>query len=249
MKLGNPIRGRRRNAWMLMAGIGAAAAMVLAPVAVGVAQASQVKLTSFPTITTIVATGSAWTATGSTALAECPATNNNGYTYATITGASWIWATVGQPSCKTTKPGRVDETAQATLSTTFTVPGMPQGGSLTLAADNGASVSINTNVVATLSTLTTVTNFETVDQVTITGTTLHQGMNTITITGYNGPGGAGNTSPAGVVAKLVVSSTLTNINLCKDTGWTQWTTPTFSNQGDCISYLVGNGNDPTIPNS
>ena len=238
-------RGTRRG-WVLLGGIGTAAALTLAPVAVSVAQASQVKLTTFPTMTTTVVTNGTWTsATGAKALVECPYS-----TYTTsITNATWIWATLGQKACQTTPhgPGTVG-TGPVTLSTTFTVPGIPQGATLTLAADNGATVYVNGTEIATLPSSVLTTNF---DQVHHAASTflgdLKPGSNTITIVGTNHEYTGYN--PAAVIAKLTVTSTLTSINLCKHTGWRQWTTPTFQNQGDCVAYLVGNGADPTIPNT
>jgi hypothetical protein len=233
---------------MLMAGLGAAAAVTLAPLAAGVAQAAQLKLTpaTFPTMTTTVVTNGTWqSATGKThkVLVE------HAYpTYTTaITGATWIWATLGQAAYTATNggPGSV-AAGTVTLSTTFTVPGNPQASTLTLAADNGATVLINGTTVAALSPNATQTNFDAPHHFTIPSTDLVAGMNTITIVGTNVtyPG----YNPAAVIAKLTATSTLSTINLCKHTGWKQWTTPTFSNQGDCVAYLVGNGNDPTIPN-
>ena len=55
-------RGTRRG-WVLLAGIGTAGALTLAPVAVGVAQASQVKLSTVPTMKTQVGTNNTWTST------------------------------------------------------------------------------------------------------------------------------------------------------------------------------------------
>jgi hypothetical protein len=239
---------------MLMAGLGAAAAVTLAPLAAGVAQAAQVKLTSstFPTTTTTVVTNETWTSSSTSmtpsTLAECPVSNNGTYDYTTIAGAAWIWANLGQASCTTTNtvtgPGSVAADT-VILSTTFTVPGNPQGATLTLAADNGAAVSINGHPVATLTPDTTGSTFRTSHSSLVTATDLAMGPNTITIVGTNSTGSGYN--PAGVLAKLTVTSTLNTINLCKHTGWRQWTTPMFQNQGDCVSYFVGNGNDPTIP--
>ena len=251
MKLSEiPILGKKRNAWLLMAGVGTAAAMTLAPVVAGVAQAAQLKLTTFPTVTTTVATGATWnspTNTTSTkmALEECP---DSPYTK-TVTTATWIWANLGQSSCTSTYggPGSAPS-GDVTLWRTFTVPGDVQGATLTLAADNGATVSINTHVVATLPSEVTTTNCDQVHHATGTFMgDLVTGTNTITIvaTNHTYPG----YNPAAVIAKLTVTSTLDSVDLCKHTGWRQWTTPTFSNQGDCVSYLVGNGNDPTIPNT
>lgn len=257
MKLGTPTDGRRRNAWLLMAGIGTAAALTLAPVAVvqgGQAGASTVVTTT----TTTVATNGTWssptnTVTTTNALAECPVTTNGGYTYATIAGATWIWANLGQAGCLSTKhgPGAV-ESSTVTLSTTFTISGTPQGATATLAADNGASVYVNTKPVETLpKTGNPTSNFKTVHAFTIAATVFVTGTNTITIVGHNGTPTSYN--PAGVIAKFTVLWSATTANLCKKTGWRDWTTTPgpFSNQGDCVSYFVKNpnGNDPTIPNT
>jgi hypothetical protein len=138
-----------------------------------------------------------------------------------------------------------------TLTTTFTIPGIPQGATLTLAADNGATVRINTTGVASVGPSTTASNFNTKHHTTIAATAFRQGTNTITIIGTNETSSGYN--PAGVIAKLTVVSTSTPTNLCKKTGWRDWTTAPgpFQNQGDCVSYFVKNpnGNDPTIPNT
>ena len=246
-------RSRRRSVATLVAGLGAAAALTVAPVAGGVAQASQVKLTTFPTATTTVVTNGTWTSQQGTTgkvLVECPYST---YTK-TITGATWIWATLRQAACTSTHGGPGTVTAgTVTLTTTFTVPGSPTSATLALAADNGATVSVNGTKVATLPASAIETNFDHPHTVTfaagdITSSGIVSGTNTITIVGTNVPYPGYN--PAAVVAKLTVTSTLTSISGCKHTGWTRWTTQAgkkFSNQGDCVSYLVGNGNDPTIP--
>ena len=258
MKLADiTMKGRRRNAVLLMAGIGTAAAMTLAPVAVGVAQAGAATASVVATTTTTVMTNGTWTVMSagvstSKALVECPYLT---YTkIATAATADWIWAhyPTTNAGCRTTGNGPTSAPANSTvtLSTTFDVPGIPQGATLALAADNGAAVKINTTVVATLSPATIpTTNFTTVHTYTTTAvlSELHQGTNTITITGYNGP--TSGYDPAGVIAKLTVISNATTMNLCKHTGWRQWTTPMFQNQGDCVSYFMGKGNDPTIPNT
>ncbi len=244
MKLSELItKGGTRRTWLLMAGIGTAAAMTLAPIAVGISGATQLKLTAFPTMTTTVGTNATWSATGNPALVECPYS-----TYRTIKGATWIWThyTGTNTGCRTTGNGPPTAPASTVnLSTTFTVPGNVQGATLTFASDNGGTVSINGTSVATLSVGNYPSDFTTgLTTVTVTSA-VRSGMNTITIvatnikySGYN---------PGGAIALLKVTSTLNSIDLCKHTGWKQWKTPTFANQGDCVSYLVGNGNDPTIP--
>ncbi len=186
----------------------------------------------------------------SKALVECPySTYTKALTSTSATGPKWIWANLGQPSCPT--PGTV-RAGTVTLTTTFDVPGIPQGATLALAADNGATVSVNGDVVATLTAGAIYSNFETVHTYTITTVAaFHQGTNTITIVGNNYTDGGGY-NPGAVIAKLTVVSTSTTTNLCKHTGWRDWTsTPgPFQNQGDCVSYFVKNPNgaDPTIPN-
>ena len=207
----------------------------------GVAQASQVKATTIPTATTTVVTNGTWTSPQGTTgkvLVETPVL---GYYTTAITGATWICATLGQAACGSTYGGPGTVTAgTVTLTTTFTVPDNPMGATLTLAADNSATVYVNGTKVATLPANTTEANFHTRHISRITPITdISPGMNTISIVGTNVMYSGYN--PAAVVAKLTVTSG------CKHTGWMRWTTPTFSNQGDCVSYLVGNGNDPTIP--
>ncbi len=231
---------------MLMAGIGTAAALTLAPAAVGVAQAGA---TTGPTatMTTTVATNGTWTATGSPALVECPYT-----TYRTITGATWIWTHYATTNggCRTTGNGPPTAPAQTvTLSTTFTVTGVPQGATLTFASDNGGTVTINGTLVATLPVGNIQADFMTgLTDITVTSA-VKTGLNTITIVATNitYPG----YNPGGAIAKLTVVSTATTANLCKHTGWQKWSTPKFQNQGDCVSYFVKNPNgaDPTIPNT
>lgn len=253
MKLSEIPRKGRRNALLLMAGLGTAAALALAPVGAGVFEVGQAAAAAVPTTTTTtVVTSDAWTSpqgTTTKVLVEHPYP-----AYTAITGASWIWANLGQSTFTGTfrGPGTVPG-GTVTLSTTFTVPGIPQGATLTLAADNGATVYINTTKVATLSAATLATpgtTFKSAHPYTVT-TGLVQGTNTITIVGYNATAAADSYNPAGVVAKLIVVSTSGTANLCKKTGWRVWTTTPgpFSNQGDCVSYFMGNGNDPTIPNT
>ena len=245
MKLpGLVFKGGTRRAWVLLAGIGTAGALTLAPLAVGVGQAGATTPTPVTTTTTVVTKGT-WTSTTGKVLVECPYSN-----YTTITGASWIWATLGQKSCTSGIPVTVPG-GTVTLTKSFTIPGIPQGATLTLAADNGARVSVNGVVVASVGPSTTTSNFTTTHPTIIAPTAFHQGTNTITIIGTNETSSGYN--PAGVIAKLTVSSTSTTTNLCKHTGWRDWTsTPgPFQNQGDCVSYFVKNpnGNDPTIPNT
>ena len=258
-------KGGTRRAWLLAAGIGTAAAMTLAPVAVGLSQAGATTPTPVTTTTTVVTNGT-WTSPQSTAgttgtykvLVECPNHTASGYDYALLATSwakthSWIWANVGQAPCAGTGPGPSPANSTVIPTTTFTVPGIPQGATLALAADNRATVSINGTPVATLSraTGTPITNFTTMHTFTVTATVLRQGGNTITIIGHNGATSGYN--PAGVIAKLTVSSTSTPVNLCKHTGWRVWTTSPgpFQNQGDCVSYFVKNPNgaDPIIPNT
>ena len=232
-------RGTRRG-WVLLAGIGTAGAMTLAPVAVGVSGATQPPTAPPATMTTTVVTNGAWTSTGVSVLVECPYS-----TYTTIAGATWIWAhyAATNTGCRPTNNGPPTAPAgTVTLKTTFTVPVTPVDATLTVAADNGAQVEINTDVVAALTPNATPTNFDVPHNFTVTATDFRPGSNTITIigtnvsyTGYN---------PAGVIAKLAVTWSLTTKNLCKDTRWKQGTTPTFVNQGDCVSYVVSHGNDP-----
>ena len=257
MKLSELItKGGTRRTWLLMAGIGTAAAMTLAPIAVGIGQAGATTPTPVTTTTTVVTNGTWTSTTGASVLVECPNHTAGIYDYATITGAAWIWANLGQTACKGTGAGTSPADSTVTLSTTFTILGTPQGATLTLAADNGATVTINGATVGaslprTGTPMTPITNFTTTHQFTIAATVFVTGANTITIVGYNG--GPTGYNPAGVVAKLAVSSTSTPTNLCKHTGWRGWTTTPgpFQNQGDCVSYFVKNpnGNDPTIPNT
>ena len=255
MKLGGiTIKGRTRSVLLVMAGLGTAAAMTLAPLAAWVGQAGATTPTPVTTTTTVVTNGT-WTSPQgktTTVLIECANKTSGGYTYVTITGATWIWANLGQPACSGTGAGASPPDSTVTLSTTFTIPGTPQGATLALAVDNGATVSINGQVVATLSsTNTPITNFTAMHQFTISTPVFVTGANTISILGHNG--GPTGYNPAGVVAKLTVSSTSTPTNLCKHTGWKDWTTTPgpFKNQGDCVSYFVKNPNgaDPTIPNT
>ena len=250
---GITIKGGARRALVLMAGLGTAAALVLAPAAAGISGATQPPTAPPATTTTMttVVTNGTWTATSTTpvlalspALVECPYS-----TYKTIPGATWIWGNFKQTGCQSspTGPGTAP-VGTVTLSTTFSISGTPTSATLTVAADNGASVYINNTWVATLAapaTPNTHVNFHTGFHYTVTGSLLMQGTNTITIVGTN-MSSIYSYNPAGVIAKLSVTSvlTLTTKSQCKHTGWMQWTTPTFTNQGDCVSYLVSHGNDP-----
>jgi hypothetical protein len=174
-----------------------------------------------------------------TAFVECP---HPAWT-ASIAGASWIWATFPNDSCTSNTPATAP-VASHTFSTTFDVPGVPQSATLQFAVDNTADVSINGTQVASLPTVD-LSNFQTGWSGDVTAA-LEAGPNTITITAANTPGSTcAGCNPAGLLAGLTVTYTLTTKSQCKDSGWTQWTVPVFVNQGDCVSYVVSHGNDPS----
>lgn len=214
-------KGKAPKLWALAGGLGMAAALTLVPV-LGVAGASQ-------TLTTTVGTSGTWTS-GTGVLAECPvSTNTPPYNYTTLTGATWTWANLGQASCTTTSgvkgPGTVPA-GTVTLSTTFTVHGHPSGATLTLAADNGATVWLNGTQVATLATNTSATNFDQVHSYAVTASLVRK-SNTIAIAGTNAPGGG--YDPAGVLAKLTVTSTVTtHLQFVTQPARTQTGTPILS---------------------
>jgi hypothetical protein len=196
--------------------------------------------------TVTVVTDGTWLVDGGldTAFVECP---HPAWT-ASIAGASWIWAPFTDDSCSGGGLPATAPVASHTFSTTFDVPGAAQSAILSFAVDNTAFVYINGTLVASLPTAVT-TNFHNV----WTGDVTHPlvtGMNTIKIVAANTLGGTCSTcNPAGLLAGLTVTYTLTSTSQCKDGGWRSWTDPAFVNQGDCVSYVVSHGNDPSQENT
>jgi uncharacterized repeat protein (TIGR01451 family) len=127
-----------------------------------------------------------------------------------------------------------------TFTKDFSVPDNPQGGLLTIAADNTATVTVNGTQVTDFvpGNGTVVNSFHSPSTADITSL-LVTGPNEIAITGTNvGNAPAGTTlNPAGILASVSVTLSLTSTDLCKDGGW-QNSSPTFTNQGDCVSYVV-----------
>ena len=258
--------GRVHGMRVTMIGLAVGALAAVVPVATEVAHATQVGTLSYATV---VNTDGTWTAALSTtplepgtaelgtqtlvssnALIECP---NILYTRSqSLNGADWIWANVGQssgmsPSCapSSSTPGNVDTYQTVTLTKTFYIPGEPQAAAMYMAADNGAAVSVNGHMAinAVPFDANSYTNFESVTTVSSVPlfADLVSGWNTITITAENGAG------PAAVAASLVVDSSATMTNLCKDGAW--MTNPAgpngiagFLNQGDCMSFYLANPN-------
>jgi hypothetical protein len=237
-----------RTFGLLLASLGLGAGTLLTPLGANVASADQPPVANTSSVTSTYVTDASWLANNGSgsvaALVECP---NPAWT-ASIPGASWIW--YPDTSCIGGSPGDAPiETV--TFTKTFTL-GTPGTGTLYLAADNSATVTINgTTIVGTTGDptgLVSQDNFQSVATVDLTGY-LVPGANTIVINGTNAPYVCNTTTcnPAGVLASLTVSSSLTSTSSCKNGGWMNWTDANgnpFVNQGDCVSYVVNRGNDP-----
>ena len=236
-----------------------AAALIIAPmllvgssigVLAGTASAGQPPVATTSTMTNTYVTDATWMTSGGEesgpAVIECA---NPAWT-ASIPNANWIWAP-DVIACVSGSPGNAPvETVGFTK--VFNITGTPEGGTLLLAADNSATVTINgTTIQGTTgdSSGATPYNFQNVATVDITSY-LVTGTNTITINGTNAPYtcGTATCNPAGILASLTVTSSLSSTAWCKNGGWQSWTDANgnpFKHQGDCVSYVVSHGIDPS----
>ena len=153
-------------------------------------------------------------------------------------GASWIWGSDEKSTNSSTCLTAPAETL--TFTQNFNI-GLPQTGTVNIEADNSAEVWVNGHDVGGTPLHSGYSQVTSLD----VSSALQAGANTIALVVTNDPYVGDN--PAGVVANLTVTSTLSSTAFCKQGGWMNWQTATgspFTNQGDCVSYVVSQGNDP-----
>ena len=155
----------------------------------------------------------------------------------TIPGATWIWAAGITGATTPAFP------AEFTFSKTFSILGLPLGGSISVAADDFAAILVNGVPVGTIGSRTlegpagaassSLTTFD-------IGPFLVPGTNVITVQGANGNFGCGagaySCNPAGVVfgGSLSFQTSPGTKDECKDGGWENFG---FSNQGQCVRFV------------
>lgn len=202
----------------------AAAALIL-PVMVGAAAAAPAATTA-PAIETVkIGTDATWTTEDDQPAAVVSCFNWFG-SHASIVaaGANWIWDGTchdfGAPDFST-----------HTFTKTFDL-GVVESGTLSFATDNFGTASVNGVQVASSGTWETLTTKD------ITGA-LKTGSNTVSITTSNAGG------PGALIALLdITHAPLTapaTKDECKDGGWGSFNNPSFSNQGQCVSFVATGG--------
>jgi hypothetical protein len=158
-----------------------------------------------------------------------------------IPGATWIWGAGVTGATTPAFPG------EFTFSKTFTITGVPAGGSTSIAADDFAAVLVNGALVGTIGSRTdgalagaSSSSLHTFD----IGPFLVTGLNVITIQAANGNFGCGSgpysCNPAGVVfggSFSFQADPLTKDD-CKDGGWEVYG---FRNQGQCVRFIETGG--------
>ena len=223
------------RSWSARGAVVGVAAMAVWMFAGGVAVAGQPPIAATESQTTSVYTNSStWTATGgasNTVISEC--TTPSWTATVPNPAAQWIWVDDLLPGCPV-HPGNAPlETVD--FSTSFAVPGRPEHTTLNVAVDNSAEIWVNGQDVAS------VHGFGASTAIDITRALEADATNTLSIVATNAanPGCTGTMcNPAGVLASVDVASDLTSTRYCMSGGWTQWSDPTFSNEGDCVSYVV-----------
>jgi hypothetical protein len=137
-----------------------------------------------------------------------------------IPGATWIWA----PNITGTTPGAAGATF--IFQTQFYVCGTPQGGTISVAADNSAQVSINGNpLLLPNGQVFTATSHLTLSTVAVPASMLNQAptVNTITVVATNGPDPGNCASdlyqcnPAGFVLGASFTDSLSSLPTCTET--------------------------------
>lgn len=155
----------------------------------------------------------------------------------TIPGATWIWAA---GITGTTVPAFP---AEFTFSKSFSILGLPLGGSISVAADDFAAVLVNGALVGMIGSRTNATLAGAASSSLTTfdiGSYLLPGTNLITVEGANGNFGCGagaySCNPAGVVfgGSLSFQTSPVTKDDCKDGGWETFG---FSNQGQCVRFV------------
>jgi hypothetical protein len=128
-----------------------------------------------------------------------------------IPGANWLWTP------KTTATSSATANQEFTFKTPFYLCGAPQSATLSVAADNGATVFLNGESTPTL----TVPGFSPASTATIPVSKLSRGLNLIEVRAKNAANPATcadqyQCNPAGVVVKLTVTDDLDPWPTCKD---------------------------------
>lgn len=170
---------------------------------------------------------------------------------------NWIWPT---PSGSSYCPANgAPDPQNVKLSTSFDVPGTVSAATISIAADNWAFVEINGQPISQYPVTYSGSNYESgylyIETVDVSSYLL-EGVNTIQIFAVNSYGSYATqtscyyghcTDPAGVSASLSITYSASGAS-CKDGGWQTYTDAAgnaFTNQGDCVSYLVSHGYDPS----
>lgn len=186
------------------------------------------------TTTLTVQTDSTWTVDGTSSFAaEVSGLSCTPPQWTTaLAPAAWIWATA---SCWI--PGGESHSFAKTFSLPDTV--LVTAATVSFAADNGGTVTVNGHPVLTLPVGDIPSNYESPTTVDVTNY-VHGGTNTIVLTGTN-YGSQANLNPAGVVASASVTYEFapTSTSECKSGGWESY--HVFTNQGDCVSYVATGG--------
>jgi hypothetical protein len=160
-----------------------------------------------------------------------------GANLSTIPGATWIW-TAGITGA--TSPAFP---AEFTFSKSFSIPGIPLGGSISVAADDFAAILVNGLPVGTIGSRTDASLAGAASSSLTTfdiGPFLHTGANLITVQGANGNFGCGagpySCNPAGTVfgGSLSFQANPVTKDDCKGGGWENFG---FHNQGQCVRFV------------
>jgi hypothetical protein len=160
-----------------------------------------------------------------------------GANLSSIPGATWIWSAGVTGATAPAFP------ASFSFSKTFTIQGLPSGGSISIAADDFAAVFVNGVLVGTIGSTTDATLAGTASSSLTTfdiGAFLIPGANLITVQGANGNFGCGSgpysCNPAGVVfgGSFSFQADPLTKDACKDGGWEIFG---FRNQGQCVRFI------------
>jgi hypothetical protein len=172
---------------------------------------------------------------GPTIPANCPATATvygyprTGWT-APLTGATWIWAEFTGPGATTPIGGQTTPAAGAEFAfeSAFYLCGTPQGGNISLAADDFAEVFLNGSTTP----VATSTSHATVTTATVPASALRSGLNMIRVTARNGanppdcPLGEYRCNPAGLILSASFSDDLGAWPSCTGVGGRTFTVGT-----------------------
>jgi hypothetical protein len=176
---------------------------------------------------------------------NCPAgatvygsgTSGWGASLSSIPGAFWIWSAGITAQTAPAFP------AESFFSKSFSLGGLPIGGTISVAADDYAQVVVNGAIVGEIGSRTNVTLAGAAQSSLTTfdiGPYLVTGINLVTVHGANGNFGCGageySCNPAGVVfgGSLIFRVDPATKDDCKDVGWETYG---FRNQGQCVRFI------------